>query len=101
LPLVSLAAALAGALLVAAPTEELDTVLARWVAERWVADGPGPIAVELDGEEPAAIAELARSTGGGPVILPDQEVRQGLGRAGATRTYPPPSSSMEPYPPRR
>jgi hypothetical protein len=86
-PLLTLAAAvLAGTLIVAAPTEGLDTAVARWAAERWMADAPGPIAVELHGEDPAAVAEIARAAGGGPVILPDAELRLGLGRAGATRT---------------
>lgn len=86
-PLATLAAAMiAGALIVAAPTEGLDTAVARWAAERWLADAPGPIAVELHGQDAAAVAELARSAGAGPVILPDAEVRLGLGRAGATRT---------------
>ena len=86
-PLATLAAAvLAGTLVIAAPTGGLDTVLARWAAERWMVDAPGPIAVELDRGEPAAVAELARAAGSGELILPDQEVSQGLGRAAATRT---------------
>jgi len=32
------------------------------------------------------VAELARSAGAGRVILPDEKVKQGLGRVGATRT---------------